>query len=315
MEYDLPRLTLRQLEYLISVGETGSIARASEALNVSSPSISAAISQLEEELGISLFVRRHAQGLSQTPGGRKVITQAKRVLAEVAEIADIAADVSGAARGPLAVGCLVTFAQLVLPRMRVGFEATYPDINVRQSELNQAEIFSALRRSEIDIAITYDMDIPADLQFTSLVKLRPFVLLAASHAYATKSQIAISDLLDLPMVLLDLPISTDYFLSLFSNVQATPRVVERTRDMAVMRSLVGNDFGYSIANVHPQNSISPDGLPLAAVPIKDPVRSLRMGLLTAQGADKSRTVKAFLDFSKEQAKSGAFEPIGGEVLK
>ena len=48
-----------------------------------------------------------------------------------------------------------------------------------------------------------------------------------------------------------------------------------------------------------------------AVPIKDPVRSLRMGLLTAQGADKSRTVKAFLDFSKEQAKSGAFEPIGG----
>ena len=62
------RLTLRQLEYLISVGETGSIARASEALNVSSPSISAAISQLEEELGFSLFVRRHAQGLSQTPG-------------------------------------------------------------------------------------------------------------------------------------------------------------------------------------------------------------------------------------------------------
>ena len=91
--------------------------------------------------------------------------------------------------------------------------------------------------------------------------------------------------------------------------------MERTRDMAVMRSLVGNNFGYSIANVHPQNSISPDGLPLSAVPIKDPVRSLRMGLLTAQGADKSRTVKAFLDFSKEQAKSGAFEPIGGEVLK
>ena len=207
-----------------------------------------------------MFVRRHAQGLSQTPGGRKVINQAKRVLAEVAEIADIAADVSGAARGPLAVGCLVTFAQLVLPRMRVGFEAA-TRVNVRQSELNQAEIFSALRRSEIDIAITYDMDIPADLQFTSLVKLRPFVLLAASHAYATKSQIAISDLLDLPMVLLDLPISTDYFLSLFSNVQATPRVVERTRDMAVMRSLVGNDFGYSIANVHPQNNISPDGLP------------------------------------------------------
>lgn len=315
MDRDLYHLTLRQSEYSILIGETGSIARASEALNVSSPSISSAISQLEEELGFSLFVRRHAQGLSQTPGGRRVIDQANRVLAEVAEIADIAADVSGAARGPLAVGCLVTFAQLVLPRIRVGFESAFPDINILQTELNQAEIFSALRRSEIDIAITYDMDIPADLQFTGLVQLRPFVLLAASHAYATKSQIAITDLVDLPMVLLDLPISSDYFLSLFSTVQTAPRVVERTRDMAVMRSLVGNDFGYSIANVRPQNNISPDGLPLAAVPIQDPVRSLRMGLLTAQGAEKSRTVKAFQDFSKEQAKSGAFEPIGGEVLK
>ena len=88
-----------------------------------------------------------------------------------------------------------------------------------------------MRRSDPDIAITYDMDIPADLQFTSLVKLRPFVLLAASHAYATKSQIAISDLLDLPMVLLDLPISTDYFLSLFSNVQDPTRCGTQ-RDMA-----------------------------------------------------------------------------------
>ena len=56
MEYDLPQLTLRQLEYLISVGEAGSIARDFEALNVSSSSKSAAISQLEEELGFSLFV-------------------------------------------------------------------------------------------------------------------------------------------------------------------------------------------------------------------------------------------------------------------
>ena len=82
---------------------------------MSSPSISSAISQLEEELGISLFVRQHAQGLSTTKGGRRVIDQAKHVLKEAATIADIASDVSSMARGPLAVGCLVTFAQLINP--------------------------------------------------------------------------------------------------------------------------------------------------------------------------------------------------------
>lgn len=77
MEYDLPQLTLRQLEYLISVGEAGSIARDFEALNVSSSSKSAAVSQLEKELGFSLFVRRQAQELSQTSGNRNIIEEAK----------------------------------------------------------------------------------------------------------------------------------------------------------------------------------------------------------------------------------------------
>lgn len=76
MEYDLPELTLRQLEYLISVGEAGSIARDFKALNVSSSSKSAAILQLEEELGFSLFVRRQAQELSQTSGNRNIIEEA-----------------------------------------------------------------------------------------------------------------------------------------------------------------------------------------------------------------------------------------------
>lgn len=311
----MPRFTLRQLEYLVAVGETGSIARASERLNVSSPSISSAITQLEEEFGISLFVRQHAQGLSITQGGRRVLDQAKRVLKEAGAMTDIVSDVSGTARGPLAVGCLVTFAQLVLPRMRRGFEAAYPDVRIDQTELNQAEIFSALRRSDIDVALTYDMDIPTDLQFTGLVRLRPFALLNAMHDYANKDEIGIDDLADLPMVLLDLPISTDYFLSLFEASEKRPRIVERTRDMAVMRSMVGNGFGYSIANVRPQSDISPDGRPLACVPIADPVRSLRMGLLTTHGAEKSRTVRAFMDYAQDQVNSGAFEPIGGESLK
>ncbi|MFD1809219.1 LysR family transcriptional regulator [Gemmobacter lanyuensis] len=46
------RFSLRQLEYLVAVGEAGSIAQAAERVNVSSPSISAAISQLEEAFGL-----------------------------------------------------------------------------------------------------------------------------------------------------------------------------------------------------------------------------------------------------------------------
>jgi DNA-binding transcriptional LysR family regulator len=308
----LARYTLRQLEYFIAVGETESIARASEKINVSSPSISAAISQLEQEFQVPLFVRRHAQGVSLTPGGRQLLEQARQVLRATDQLADIAAEISGSVRGPLSVGCLVTFAQLVLPMMRRGFEDAHPDVRIHQCEMNQAELFSALRRSDIDVAMTYDMDIPTDLQFTGLTNLKPYAVFDAQHPLAAKGAIEVADLSDLPMVLLDLPISSDYFLSLFHSTGRQPHIAERTRDLAVMRSLVGNGFGYSIANVLSPVDLSPDGKPLRYVPLAGKTRALRMGLLTAHDADRSSVVRAFIQFAKDRAAAGQFAAIGGE---
>ena len=112
------RYTLRQLEYFVAVGETGSIAAASQQVNVSSPSISAGISQLEEELGVKLFVRYHAQGLTPTLAGRKLLDQAQTVLRQAAAMRDLAGDLSGSIRGPLAVGCLSTCLLYTSPSPR-----------------------------------------------------------------------------------------------------------------------------------------------------------------------------------------------------
>jgi DNA-binding transcriptional LysR family regulator len=59
--------TLRQLQYFVSAAEHGGTAQAATAMNVSQPSVSMAIKQLEEALGESLFVRQHAQGLVLSP--------------------------------------------------------------------------------------------------------------------------------------------------------------------------------------------------------------------------------------------------------
>lgn len=308
------RYTLRQIEYFVAVGEAGSIARASERLNVSSPSISAAIAQLEAEFGLPLFVRQHAQGLSLTQAGRQMLEQARVVLREAGALGDIAGDIAGSVRGPLAVGCLVTFAQLVLPTLRRGFEAAYPEVRMRQHELNQVELFSALRRSEVDLALTYDLGLPADLQFTPLLRLPPIALMAPSHPLAERKVVSIAELKDHPMVLLDLPLSSDYFLSFFDDVGAKPVIAERTRDMAVMRSMVGNDFGYSIANVRPLSNMAPDGNPVRCVPIAEPVRPMRMGLLTAQDVHRSNAVRAFLDYAVDMVRTGRLAQIGGVPL-
>ncbi|MCU9836871.1 LysR substrate-binding domain-containing protein [Ruegeria sp. WL0004] len=304
------RYTLRQLEYFVAVGEAGSIALASARVNVSSPSISASISQLEREFGVPLFVRQHAQGLSLTQAGRVMLEQARVVLREADRLTDLAGDITGQVRGPLSIGCLLTFAQIVLPTVRRSFEATYPEVQIRQVEMNQAEIYSGLRRADIDIALTYDLDIPTDLRFVTLAELPPYVMLGEGHPLAGRDDVSVDDLTGLPMVLLDLPFSSDYFLSFFQRQGTKPLIAERTRDMAVMRSLVANGYGYAIANIRPQHDRAPDGKPLIIVPLRGEVRPMRLGLLMAQDGEGASTVRAFIDHCTTLVRTQVLPGIG-----
>ncbi|MBE3639294.1 LysR family transcriptional regulator [Mangrovicoccus algicola] len=288
------RFTLRQLEYFVAVGECGSIALAAEKVNVSSPSISAAISQLEAEFGLQLFVRRHAQGLSLTQGGQRFLEHARDVLERARRLGDLSNEITGEVRGPLNVGCLVTFAQIVLPQVRRSFVDRFPDVVFRQFQRDQQELFDDLRAARLDLALTYDLAIPGDLDFIPLVSLPPYVLLPETHDLAHLDSISPELLAGYPMILLDLPMSSEYFLSFFRDQGVVPTIAERTRDMAVMRSLVANGFGYSIANIRPVTDLAPDGRRVRFVPLEGPLRPMTLGLLLPEGARSLRTVAAFV---------------------
>ncbi len=289
------RFTFRQLEYLVSVGDTGTIAMAAQKLNVSSPSISAAISQLEAEFGIQLFVRHHAQGLSLTPGGRRVCNAAKLILNDAAALSDLTSEVSERPRGPISIGALTTLAPMISASLRRTFEETCPDAVVSMCEGNQIELLNMLGRAEIDVALTYDLEIPKDVDFEPLVSLPPIAILAAEHPLATAKSLTLQDLIDEPMILLDLPISRDYFLSLFHQAGLRPNIVERTSQMTVAQSLVANGFGFGLTNLHRGSDVAPDGEKLAYVPLDDDVRAMQFGIATKQTDYRSRLVATFYD--------------------
>ncbi|WP_245470154.1 LysR family transcriptional regulator [Mesorhizobium sp. M2C.T.Ca.TU.002.02.1.1] len=287
------RFTLRQLEYFVAVGEAGSIAKAAEQVNVSPPSISASIAQLEAEFGVQLFVRKHSHALALTAGGRLFLKEAARLLNDADALHDIAGDIAEKVRGPLAIGCLLTFAQIVLPALRRKFEDAYPDVRVRQFERNQGQLFEMLQRGEIDAALTYDLELSQDMTFEPLMQLPAYVMLPAAHRLAGRAGITPEELVDEPMVLLDLPYSREYFLSAFQGLR--PRIAERTGDIAVMRSMVANGFGYGIANMRPLNAMSPDGKLLVFVPLLGDIRPLTMGIALPNAEHRTLTVQAFID--------------------
>lgn len=288
------RFTLRQLEYFVTVGEQGSIAQASAQVNVSSPSISAAISQLEEEFGLPLFVRKHAHGLSLTQAGRQFMDQARKVLAEADSLNSLAGTILGNVQGPLSIGCLVTFAQVLLPAIRREFQNRHSDVQVSQVECDQQTLIEKLRRAEIDLALTYDLEVPGDLEFIALRALPLYAVVAADHPLAQRKSVTVEALAGYPMVLLDLPISRNYFMSAFEQAGVSPKIAERTRDMAVMRSLVANGFGFSMANIRPHSDLSPDGRKLSFIPLEGALRPLHLGFLVPDGARKVLSVDAFI---------------------
>lgn len=294
------RFTLRQLEYFVAVGQTGSVALAAERMHVSAPSISAAISQLEADFGLQLFVRKHARGLALTQAGRQVMAKAAGVLAEAEAMNRLVGEISGQVQGELALGCLLTFAQILVPSLRRGFETRFPLVRIAHVERNQQEIIDALRSGEMDIALTYDLALPDDLQFVPLVSLPPYVLLPEGHPFANLPHVTVEALRDEPMVLLDLPLSAEYFLSFFRAAGIKPRIAERTRDMAVMRGLVANGYGYSIANIRPLNDLAPDGRKLRFVPLAGAVGPMTLGLVMARGAEGVLTIAAFVEHCRAQ---------------
>ena len=289
------RFTLRQLEYFVAVGEAGSIAKAAEQVNVSPPSISASIAQLETEFGVQLFVRKHSHALALTAGGRLFLKEAARLLNDADALHDIAGDIADKVRGPLAIGCLLTFAQIVLPALRRKFEDAYPDVRVRQFERNQGQLFEMLQRGEIDAALTYDLELSQDMTFEPLMQLPAYVMLPAAHRLAGRAGITPEELVDEPMVLLDLPYSREYFLSAFQPKGLRPKIAERTGDIAVMRSMVANGFGYGIANMRPLNTMSPDGKLLVFVSLLGDIRPLTMGIALPNAEHRTLTVQAFID--------------------
>ncbi len=302
------RYTLRQLEYFVAVGDAGSIAVAAGRLNISAPSISSAISQLEDALGVTLFVRQHAQGLALTPGGRRLYKAARELLEGAAALHGMAGEISDQISGPLSVGCLVTVAPYFLPELRKAFQDRFPEAAFRQEEAHQADLFRMIRAAEIDTAFTYDMEIPQDIAFEPLADLHPYALFAPDHPLAGHERVTLKDLTAHPLVLLDLPISRGYFLSLFQGVGLKPRIADRTSHLGMVRTMVANGFGYGLLNVPSATDRAPDGKPLVFRPIVDDIAPLKVGLLTMRTEKKPRILREFEALCRERVPPLALGP-------
>ncbi|MGB5543125.1 MAG: LysR family transcriptional regulator, partial [Gammaproteobacteria bacterium] len=109
-------MKLQQLRYLVAVVDNGlNITAAAERLHTSQPGVSKQIKLLEQELGLSLFVRKGRSLADITEEGAEVVRRASRILREVEGIRGLSPQIYEEASGRLSIGTTHTQARYVLP--------------------------------------------------------------------------------------------------------------------------------------------------------------------------------------------------------
>ena len=292
---NLPNVTLRQLEYLIAVAETGTLTTAAARCHVSQSAISLALSELERALDLRLVVRSPRRGAALTAAGSQVLADARRVVGAMGDLGAEARGLSRQISGVLTVGCYAPIAPFHLPAAIATFERAYPEVSVRFVEGSLPEIQEDLITGRCEIAFLYDQDLLPGIETRALYDQEPKVLLPAGHRLRRRRAVALRDLADEPFVLLDVPPSERYFRSVFAAAGVEMVVTHRARSFELARSLVARGIGYSMTVQQPVVTSSYEGLEVLALPLRDAVPTTPVVLGWAGGGQLTRRAQAFAE--------------------
>ena len=262
----LIQINLRQLEYFVAAARYGSTAKAAQAINVSQPSISKAIADLEAHWGEPLFVRKHAKGLDLTAAG---LARSREAAALLDSALKLQQPQQKALSGVLRLGFPSTLGALWVPQILTLMQKRHPLIKLELIEGDIDSLTRQIERGEIHAALQYDLGLarPA-LDMLPVAALSPYALLPARHPLASATSVSLAELAQSPVLLINLPQSREYFLSLFREAGVVPTVNYELASIELLRSMVSNGHGVSILTTRPVVDRTHDGKRLACKRIK-----------------------------------------------
>ena len=145
-------MDLKELNYVVTVANEGSISRAAEKLFMSQSSLSQAIRVLEQDLGTSVFVRT-TRGVRPTAAGDAFIFHAKQILQQYRTACSEAADIENLNGGTMIFGISTYRGTYLLPPVLKRFRPLYPKVHVEICEMDSIDLEDQLLEGLLDLAL------------------------------------------------------------------------------------------------------------------------------------------------------------------
>jgi LysR family hydrogen peroxide-inducible transcriptional activator len=240
-------MELHQLRYFAAVVDAGSFTRAAQRCFVSQPSLSQQIIKLEEELGRPLL-ERLGRTVKLTDAGRGLYERAVRILAAVEEARQSARSPDDWTCGQASIGAILTIAPYLLPDIVRDFRADHPQARLAVREGFTDELAKDCLSGDLDVALAA-MPIDDDrLHVEPLFSEELLLAAPPGHPVLAKKKITLTDLSELPFVLLDeIHCLGDQIVTFCRQHDCLPAATCKTAQLLTVQEMVALGQGASLA--------------------------------------------------------------------
>jgi LysR family transcriptional regulator, hydrogen peroxide-inducible genes activator len=239
-------MTLTELKYIVAVAEAKHFGRAATRSFVSQPSLSAAVKNLEGELGVRLFERGKNEVLV-TAIGAQVVAQAKRVLEEAARVKGIAQQGNNPLEGALRLGVIHTIAPYLLPELVAAMRELAPKMPLDIEENMTANLDKMLADGSIDVAI---LALPFQASGVDILPLYDEVfrvIVPVKHPWAKRKHITARELDSQNLLLLSIGhCFRDQVLGACPEFSRPPEAGKQGNSLETLRNMVASGMGISV---------------------------------------------------------------------
>lgn len=233
------------MRYFVAVAEEENIGRAAARLHISQPPLTRQIQQLEEELGVTLFIRT-PRGMELTQAGELFLEEARNIRALVEQATERTQRAGQGKLGRLDVGIFGSAILDAIPKLLLAFRNRYPDVKVVLHTMTKAEQIEALRQRRISVGFNRMLAPLADLDIKQVTTESLLLAVPAEHPLAAQPVIRFAELQDHPMVLFPTgarPSFIDKVIGLCADSGFQPQISQEVGDAVTGVALVAGGFG------------------------------------------------------------------------
>ena len=288
-------MTLDQLSYFQAVCKHNGISRAAEALNISQPSVSNAITKLEKEFGIELFHRKNKR-LFLTKEGLLMAEMTEKLLMQ-ADIITQTMQALGKQNKVLRLGVPPMIGSLVLPILYDEHFKLQEQLQVRIIEGDSTALRQLLADNQVDMAfLPHTRPFDSTLESQQLTELQNVCCVHKTHRFASRKSIKLTELVQEPLVLFKNSFfQTERILEEFSRLSCTPNILFDTAQLSTIQNMIasGTAIGFMFAFLL---KTTPE---LTGIPL-DPPMTTQVSLVWKRGSHLTSDMKNLISFLKSR---------------